>query len=89
MLLASQVRAYKFLWKPKHHFCEHMVEEIKRVGPHRSYWCFSFEGYNQKLKRAARNSNYKDVSGRVAKRLCMKRAVAIARRKLACAMGVQ
>lgn len=29
------------------------------------YWCYSFEGFHQRVKRIARNSNYRNVSKRI------------------------
>lgn len=92
MLLAQQileherlfdlVPEYKHLKKPKHHFLHHLPFEIKRLGPPRGYWCFGFEGFNQKVKIAAKRGNFKDVSKRIAKKLCAKRATRLARQRM-------
>ena len=51
--------------KPKQHFIEHLFVDIMRCGPPRGYWCFSFEGFHQKVKKIASGGNFKDVQKRI------------------------
>ena len=82
------VREFKGLYKPKHHFLSHACIHIMRLGPMRGYWCYSFEGFHQRIKRICRNSNYKYVSGRLVDfwimqfRICMSIADPAERRRM-------
>lgn len=57
--------------KPKHHFTYHLGINVLRLGPLRGYWCFSFEGFHQRVKHIARLSNFKNVSKRIMRFFCM------------------
>lgn len=57
--LFLSVPEYKGLWKPKHHFAQHVPVDIQRYGPPRHYWCMGFESYNQLIKNLAMMTNFK------------------------------
>jgi len=57
--LFLRVPEYRGLWKPKHHFAQHVAKDILRYGPPRHYWCMGFEAYNQLIKNLAGMSNFK------------------------------
>jgi hypothetical protein len=59
------VPAFKRLFKPKHHFTSHVAVNISRMGPMREYWCYSYEGFHQRVKHICKNSSFKNVSKRV------------------------
>lgn len=59
--LFLEVPEYAGLWKPKHHFAQHLPTDILRFGPPRHYWCMGFEAYNQLIKNLANLSNFKNV----------------------------
>ena len=61
------VPQFKNLFKPKHHFAAHVSVNIERMGPLREYWCYSYEGFHQRVKHIARNSNWQIVSKRIAR----------------------
>jgi hypothetical protein len=56
----SQVKEYKGLWKPKHHFATHLAVEVLRARPLRGFWCMSFEVFNKLVKQATELSNYRN-----------------------------
>jgi len=62
---AVQVPEYKGFYKPKHHDCTHAPHMVFNLGPMRGYWCYSFEGFHQKMKRIAEGSNFRNVTERV------------------------
>lgn len=51
--------------KPKHHFVQHIPLDALMHGPPRGYWCFSFEGMHQVMKRYARGSSFVNVGKRI------------------------
>lgn len=55
------VTEFQQLWLPKHHFALHFVEDVRRFGPPRSYWCMRFEAKNQEFKKAALMGNFRNV----------------------------
>jgi len=57
--LFLSVPEYQGLWKPKHHFAQHVPMDIRRYGPPRHYWCMGFEAYNQLIKNLAQMTNFK------------------------------
>lgn len=59
--LFLQIPEFAKLWLPKHHFSLHFVEDIRRFGPARFYWCMRFEAKNQEFKKAALTGNFKEV----------------------------
>jgi len=59
------VPQFKDLKKPKQHFILHLGLDTLRCGPPRGYWCFSFEGFHQRVKRIASGSNFQDVQKRI------------------------
>jgi hypothetical protein len=67
----TKVRAFKGFLKPKHHFSAHASVNTLRMGPMRGYWCYSFEGFHQRVKRIARSSNFFNIAKRVVKFTCM------------------
>ena len=58
------------LFKPKHHFVSHVVPNIIKMGPLPEYWCYSFEGFHQRIKRISRGSNWKNVCWRIVSYWC-------------------
>jgi hypothetical protein len=54
------------LMKPKNHAALHLGQAIGDVGPIRGVWCFAFECLNQRFKRIAERTNYKEVCRSVA-----------------------
>ena len=67
----DKVPEFKDLYKPKHHFVSHACMHVVRLGPMRGYWCYSFEGFHQRVKRILRNCNYRNASNRCLKFWCM------------------
>ena len=61
-------------WKPKHHFAQHIASDMARCGPARGYWCFSYEGFNKKIKKSTRHSNFKNVCKRIAEQWVLRSA---------------
>jgi len=72
------VPQYKGFFKPKHHYLSHVIPNIIELGPLPEYWCYSFEGFHQKIKRISRASNWKNVGKRIVKFWCY---------QFACLMG--
>jgi hypothetical protein len=62
----AQVPEFKDFFKPKHHYVAHAPLDILKLGPMRGFWCWSFEGFHQIMKRIAADSNFK---GNVCKRI--------------------
>ena len=58
------------LFKPKMHFASHAAVNILRSGPMREYWCYSYEGMHQRVKRIASGSNWRNVSKRIMRFWC-------------------
>jgi hypothetical protein len=63
----TKVPEFKGFLKPKHHFAAHASVNTLRMGPMRGFWCYSYEGLHQRVKRIARNSNFRNVAKRIAK----------------------
>ena len=66
----DEVDEFKGCYKPKHHFASHTFIHILRLGPLRGYWCYSFEGLHQRVKRILRSSNFKSCASRIMKFWC-------------------
>ena len=58
------------LFKPKQHFAAHASVNILKFGPMREYWCFSYEGMHQRVKRISKNSNWRNVAKRIMRFWC-------------------
>ena len=58
------------LVKPKSHFSSHAAVNILKSGPMREYWCYSYEGMHQRVKRIANGSNWRNVSKRIMRFWC-------------------
>ena len=56
---------------------QHIPVDTFNLGPMRGVWCYSFEGFHQKMKRIAEGSNYKNVSDRIIDFWCMQFALFI------------
>ena len=56
------VPEYNGFKRPKHHFCSHLALDAWRFGPPRGYWCFGFEHFNQRIKKGANASNWKNTT---------------------------
>ena len=67
----KNVKEYGHFYKPKHHFATHAPVNTLRMGPMRGYWCYSFEGFHQRVKRIAKDSNYINICKRVVDFYCM------------------
>ena len=67
----KKVKEYGHFYKPKHHFATHAPVNTLRIGPMRGYWCYSFEGFHQRVKRIAKDSNYKNICKRIVEFFCM------------------
>ena len=67
----KKVKEYGHFYKPKHHFATHAPVNTLRMGPMRGYWCYSFEGFHQRVKRIAKDSNYKNICKRIVEFFCM------------------
>ena len=72
---------YRFMWKPKNHWTQHIPSDIIWFGPPRKTWCMRYEAKNQEHKRSAQRSNFHDAAQSIAKfwiarsrRLALKRA---------------
>ena len=61
----DSIPEFEGLYKPKHHFLSHVCIHILRLGPMRGYWCYSFEGFHQRIKRICKNANLKNISARL------------------------
>ena len=61
----NKVPEFKGYFKPKQHFASHASIDTLRMGPLRGYWTYSFEGFHQRVKQIAKDSNYKNVSKRI------------------------
>jgi hypothetical protein len=61
---------FQGFFKPKHHFVSHAVPSVMKMGPMPEYWCYSFEGFHQRIKRISKGSNWKDVCFRIASYWC-------------------
>lgn len=70
------------LWLPKHHFALHFVDDIRRYGPPRFYWCMRFESKNQECKRAAATGNYHDTAATVTDFMVVRTAERLRRQKV-------
>ena len=70
----------KGLFKPKQHFTSHASVTIVRAGPMREYWCYSYEGMHQRVKRISKNSNWRNVSKRIMRFWCWQFACVMAAR---------
>lgn len=57
------VPEFNKLWTPKHHFSLHFVEDIKRFGPPRFYWCMRFESKNKEHKMVAKTCGFQNIPG--------------------------
>ena len=66
MIHLAKVPEFKGFFKPKHHYVAHAPLDILKLGPMRGFWCWSFEGFHQVMRRIAADSNFK---GNVCKRL--------------------
>jgi hypothetical protein len=43
----GEVKEYKGLDRPKHHFLTHLPRALRNWGPFRGFWCMPFEGFLQ------------------------------------------
>ena len=43
----AEVKEYKDLDRPKHHFQTHLLRALRNWGPFRGFWCMPFEGFLQ------------------------------------------
>lgn len=68
--LFLKVPEFTQLWIPKHHYALHFVEDMRRFGPARFYWCMRFEAKNQEFKKAALTGNFKEVPRTCSHNLC-------------------
>lgn len=56
----------KRLFKPKNHMASHFPEDIRNLGPVRTYWCMRFEALNQLFKTFAKTGSFQSVCKRCA-----------------------
>ena len=67
----NRVPEYEGFYKPKHHFATHASINTMQMGPMKGLWCYSFEGFHQRVKRIAEGSNFKNVSKRIIEFFCV------------------
>ena len=53
----------------------HAAVNWLRMGPLRGMWCFSLEGFHQRVKRISKGSNFRNISKRIVYYWCMQFAV--------------
>jgi hypothetical protein len=66
----AQVKAYEGFMKPKNHFVTHAARDTLKKGPMRERWCYSYEGFHQRVKHISKGSNWKNPCRRMMRFWC-------------------